>query len=85
MKIAQYFLVILNTYPEEVLERTIHLIEDFLIHDLSDAKHEVRQISRMCFLVYKEIFPNRAKTLFPTLDFSVQKAILDEDESTNYI
>ena len=56
-KFAQYFLVILTTYPEEILEKHINIIEDFLNHNLSDAKPEVRQIARLCYFKYKEIFP----------------------------
>jgi hypothetical protein len=56
------------------------MIEDFLNQDLSDAKPEVRQIARLCFYKYKELFPNKARVIYNYLDMSVQKAIQDEDE-----
>lgn len=56
------------------------MIEEYLNLSFSDAKPEVRQMARICFLKYKEIFPNRGKHMFAFLDLSVQKAIYDEDE-----
>lgn len=79
-KVAQYFLVIVSTYPDQVLEKQQQIIEDFFNHSLSDAKPEVRQIARLAFIKYKEIFPNRGKNLFYYLDISVQKAICDEED-----
>ena len=35
-------MVILMTYPEDILEKHINIIEDFLTYSLSDAKNEVR-------------------------------------------
>lgn len=79
-KFAQYFLIILTTYPEDILEKYQTQIENFLNHDLSDAKPEVRSIARMCFFKYKEMFPHRARNIYSYLDVSIQKAINEEDE-----
>ncbi|CDW87981.1 clip-associating protein [Stylonychia lemnae] len=46
-KVAQYFLAILLTYPEEIVDRQSQIIEDYLFLALSDAKPEVRQNARM--------------------------------------
>jgi hypothetical protein len=56
-RFAQYFLIILTTYPSEVIEKHSQMIEDFLQADLTDAKNEVRQIARICFFKYKEMLP----------------------------
>ncbi len=63
-KIAQYFLVILMTYPTDIIEKNHHHIDSFLSVDLQDARAEVRQIARHCFIKYKELFPNKAKQIY---------------------
>lgn len=60
-KVAIYFLVILLSYPEDIIEKQLILIEEYLNISLGDAKPEVRLNARMCFIRYKEIFPQRAK------------------------
>jgi hypothetical protein len=52
--------------------------------NLCDAKNEVRQIARQCFIKYKEIFPNKANKFYKYLDQSIQKAITEEDEGISH-
>jgi hypothetical protein len=59
------------TYPEEILEKAQNIIESFIITDLADAKIEVRQIARHCFIRYKELFPQKARSIYFNLDTSV--------------
>ena len=59
------------TYPVEVLEKTVNVIEQFLKTALSDAKAEVRVVARHSFVRYKDLYPNRAKNIFQYLDYSV--------------
>ena len=69
------------TYPEEVIEKQMQNIEDFISISLTDAKPEVRQIARLAYLRYRDIFPSRGKYIFGYLEISVQKAIYDEEDS----
>lgn len=41
-KFSQYFLVVLNTYSEDLLEKFQPQIEEFINNGLTDAKPEVR-------------------------------------------
>lgn len=45
------------TYPEDLIDKQSHLIEDYLNFSLSDAKPEVRQTARLVFLRYRDLYP----------------------------
>ena len=49
-KIACYFLLILLYCEPVALKQNMDIIEEFLQKYLQDAKPEVRQISRLCFV-----------------------------------
>ena len=50
---------------------------------VSDAKSEARQIARMAFFKYKIMMPERAASVFQSLDNQYQRAILEDEKSGN--
>ena len=78
-RIVHYFFIILSNYPLALLEKHMHVVEDFVAAALKDACAEARSRARKCFYALKEIMPHRAAHLFNLFDVHTQKAIRDED------
>lgn len=58
------------------LKQNMDVIEEFLQKYLQDAKPEVRQIARLCFLAYKQlVLPSRSCKLQRSLTASNQRAL----------
>ena len=79
VKSITYLYVILCSYPEVILEKSMSLLEEFLSVSVCDAMPEGRHYGRLSFLKYKELFPKRAEMLFDKFDLYTQKAINEED------
>ena len=63
-KVASYFLLMLLYCEPLQLKQNMDTVEEFLQKYLQDAKPEVRQISRLCFLLYKQlVLPSRSSKL----------------------
>ena len=78
-RIVHYFYIILSNYPLTLLEKHMHVVEDFVAAALKDASQEARSRARKCFYALKEIMPHRAAHLFNLFDVHTQKTIRDED------
>ena len=80
-RIASYFLLVLLQFDPVGLKQNMELVEDFLTKYLQDAKPEVRQIARLCFIQYKSlVLPSRSQKLQRSLTASNQRAIEEHDE-----
>lgn len=65
---AEYLYLILSTYPQESYLNYLAVIEDILVNLIQDAKSEARQLARMAFYRYKQIYSDRADLVFRQVD-----------------
>jgi hypothetical protein len=56
------------------------MIEEFMITSAVDAKPLARQLARMAYLRYKELYPEKASQVFMHFDGQIQKSIMEEEE-----
>jgi CLIP-associating protein 1/2 len=73
-----YLLVFLTELSTNTLEKYQDIIEDHIKVRLSDALPEVRSTAKQCYWSYCSHFPERANSIFNSLDSSVQKHLKDE-------
>jgi len=77
-KIATYLKLIMDVYPENILDKNLALIETAITAAIADASKEVRQITRQTFLIFAERYPSRSPKLYAKFDTAVQKALQEE-------
>ena len=83
-KMAHFLLIILTIYPfEGVLDKNISFVEAFLQSALSDANSEARHKGRRAFLAWEKRCPRNASQMFQILDYSIQRAIIEEKDSSS--
>ena len=72
-RLVHYLSVILTQYRPALLEKYMHVLEEFITTSIKDASAEARARSRKCFHAFKEIMPHRAAHLFNLFDLNTQK------------
>ena len=78
-KMSQYLLVLVTLYPYEgVLDKYSSNVDSWLQQCLQDAAPEARQNGRKAFLIWQKLAPENAQNLFAMVDYTTQKAIIDE-------
>jgi hypothetical protein len=76
---SQYLLVLVTIYPfDGVLDKNAKSIDAFIQSCVTDANPDTRQNGRRSFLIWQKLAPDNAQNLFSTLDYQVQKAIIEE-------
>ena len=73
-----YLMLMIAEYPVDVLEKYGNCIENYLNTALSDATADARMYARKGFLLWEIKEPDSAKNIYMMLDYSVQKAIMEE-------
>ena len=74
-KITEYFFIILQKYPLDIIEKNQEDIEKYLKAALTDALQETREMAKLCIRKYQEIFPDKSNRLLLTLDSTILKAL----------
>ena len=74
-KAAQYVSIIMDRYPDDVLERYIDIIAKGLRKTLSDADPNARNYSRTALEFMTEKFPEEAKRVFEGLDATTKRQL----------
>ena len=75
---SQYLNIILKNYPNNMLDKSLPLIENTIEQGVVDASKETRAFSRRNFLLLQEIYPQRAEKIFNKLDSQTQKMLQEE-------
>lgn len=83
-KVALYLKLIMESYPDSVIEKNATGIENAINLAIADANKDVRQLTRQSFLIYQERFPTRANKLQGKFENSVQKALVEEAKEFSY-
>jgi hypothetical protein len=85
-KFAYYLLLVLTDGVQSqdiFFEKNQTMIEGFLQQCLSDANPEARLNGKRAFLEWFKISPHTADNLFKMLDYTMQRAILEERDAAN--
>lgn len=79
---SQYLFVFVTLYPYEgVLDKNMPHVEAFIKQSVADANKECRSNGRKSFLVWQKLAPESAQNMFATLDYQIQKAIVEEQDT----
>ncbi|GAA28694.2 CLIP-associating protein 1, partial [Clonorchis sinensis] len=73
--ICEFLEVIFRTWPVNVLEKHLGLLQDSLRRGIYDADQEARGFSRRAFPLFAEKFPDQANSLLQNLDAQKRKLI----------
>lgn len=74
-KASQYIAIVIDRYPEDVLERYLDVIGKGLRKTLSDADPHARNFSRNALESLTAKFPDEAKRVFDGLDATTKKQL----------
>jgi hypothetical protein len=78
---CQHLLYILTNYSKNTMNKSIHLIEEFINTVVKDSCMEVRAHGRKLYFKYLEQFQIAALKMFNKFDHNVQKAISEDTNS----
>lgn len=74
-KTCEYLAVIMENYPEEIIERNLDGISKTLKKGLADADPQARTHSRTGLICLQKNFPDEARKVFDSLDPSTRKQL----------
>ncbi|TNN15496.1 CLIP-associating protein isoform 1 [Schistosoma japonicum] len=73
--ICEFLEIIFRTWPTNILEKNLSVLQDALRRGISDADQEARQFSRRSFPLFVEKFPEQANLFLQNLDAQKRKLI----------
>ncbi|OQS05423.1 hypothetical protein THRCLA_02436 [Thraustotheca clavata] len=78
---VQYLLIVLQNWTKQHLDPHRSQIQDFIINALSDASPISREVARVCYGPYSNIWPEYNEAFLQTLEPSVKKYLVKQAES----
>ena len=75
LRAAQNILYILSNYEQNLLEKNLQSIENFIHSSLHDSTPDVRNSGKKIYLAFMRIYPSRAQTILIKFDNPIQKAV----------